>query len=250
MRTFLFIAFVVFLILFTSFALNTKELIEPITVRDYLLNEEGKKEETLKIWGTISDISFDFFSIRDLDFPENEITYFFNPEELSLSSYAIGDNVLVKGIYDKNHSMMEGIDIKRIEDDRALLLKNGPVLAIEILDHPNIIFDKSEEIAITIQIENTGDIPITHKDIYNENFGYTIIYNLNGQNFAYQVFEDFKIVEPNEIKNFEFLTDVAINSQMKEGTNRISFAWAKKSIYDEEFTHISKSNEVEIIFKK
>jgi hypothetical protein len=227
------------------FVTSNMENQEVITVKDYIRLEKKQKAST--ILGKLTNISFDSFTIADLEFPEDEVIYIFEKNELFFNNYALGEIVLVDGFYDKNLSVLESSKIQSIDENKALLYINRrrPLVEISVVKYPGIISDTTQESSFKIALKNIGKIPISYDDLYDKNFGYSFIYRLNENFYPFQTIEDFGVIEPGEEKNVEVLVAAETIAQ----SNMIKFIWARKSLYDEEFTIISESEAIEIVFE-
>ncbi len=242
---FVFIVLIATTIILT--ALNI-EYREAISVRDFQTFEESERTQDLKILGKLSYIASNSFSIADIDFPENTISYSFNAGELNLENYAISDTVLVSGIYLDNYTEMQGTEIQRInqEDASKHLARYKPMLSISITDYKKSLEDPCESLEYKLKLTNTGKKEILHKDILDEKYGYTLVYTINGKDFAFFEIEDFDKIEPTEEVKATVKNNNSIKSTMVEGNNEISFSWGQKSLYDEEFKKLSSSETVSI----
>ncbi len=221
---------------------------EALSVRDFHEIENIQEKGEFELLGQISAVSFDEFTLVDVDFPENEVSYFFDEDVFTLDSFSLGDLVVVKGIYDEDISMMKAKDLEKVDSDRALTQLKGdsPVLKPSIIDYPENIEDVNEDFEILVELENTSEVSISFDDVYDESFGYTLIYKVNDEEFAFHPFEDFGEIGPGEVKEAIFTTNDETKSAMQQGENSIQFIWGKKSLYEEDYTSLFNSETVNI----
>jgi hypothetical protein len=246
------LAFIIFLALLASFlfiAFNTDHQ-EAISVKQFSRLESKEKEIDLKIIGDISEISKNSFTIVDLEFPEDEIMYSLQ-SDIPMKDFATGDTVFVSGNYNVENLELEALDIKKISRDNALrhLRMLKPSLDVKILKYKQNVGDICEEIDFEIKLKNTGQETITYEDLYDENYGYSIVYILNETEYPYFFMDNFESIKPGEEKTITLKVEDAIKKQMVKDENSIQFAWAQKSLYSEEFLPLNLSEEVKIYLK-
>jgi hypothetical protein len=235
----------VFSIAILIFVASNMENQEVITVKDYLRLEN--KQKTRTVLGRLTNISLDSLTISDFEFPEDEIIYTFEKNELFLNNYALGDTVLVEGFYDKELSILKSSKTEKIEADKVTFYinKRRPLIEISVIKYPGVIPNTSQESSFKIVLKNIGKVPINHKDLYDNEFGYFFIYRLNDTFYSFQNIDNFGIIEPGETKEIT----VPIVAETSANSNTITFVWARKSVYDEDYTVLSESEAIEIVFE-
>lgn len=220
-----------------------------MTVKEFQTFAEKKDDKEQILLGKVSEISHDYFSIVDIEFPENEVTYYFQADELPLGEFALGDIALAKGDsnttdFDLKLSAIEKIDLDYAQN---YIARRKPFLKLSIINYPKVIKNACEEdIPFELNIKNISDIPINYDDLFNEHFGYTITYRINDVDYIYHSIENFGTIRPGEDKDIKFFSNPITNSNMQIGNNSVYFAWAQKSLYDIEFLPLSSSEAVNI----
>ncbi len=230
---YIFLIFTIAIIMFIASNINYEEA---VSVKDY---HELGEETDLQVVGRISSISLDTLTVVDLKFPEKSITYELEGEEINLEEHAVGEIVLVEGYYDKNSNSMKAVNIREIEDERNIKHLDSEDTHVKIS-----IVDYSKDMIFTIRLENNSNKTINYEDLYDEHFGYTLIYELNETIYSYEPVENFGQLKPEEVKEIE----VILTPEIKSNTNTIKFMWAKKSLHDIEFETISESEEITFNF--
>ena len=229
------------LVAFVVFVSSNQEYSDAMSVREY--NRLGKKtKQEVEVIGKIKSISFETFTIVDLEFPEDKLVYTFEKEKISLKSYSLGDTVLVKSHDKKDDTDIEATNIMKMNINRALkhLRNRKPLLK------PSKAENTSEGM-LKIKLENVGKNTVNYKDLYDENFGYSLVYKLNNKTYPFQPVEDFGTIAPGEIMKVNFPIDINMISEMEKGENIVTFIWGQKSLYDEDFKTILESEPIEII---
>lgn len=231
----LFILFLVFLAAVILVTLNMEER-KALGVKDFHKLESTQEQKGLKILGKIIEITFDSFTIADIDFPEDEATFTFEREKFSLEEYNVGDAVLITISQDEYTSEMKAIEIQKIDIKslNSYLFWNKPIIDINVIKFSN---NFEEGIDFEIELINKSNRIISYENIYNENYGYTLIYELNNKQYTYHPVQQFESLEPEETK----IINVLIENGFQEGENSIQFIWVKKSLYEEDFLKISSS---------
>ncbi len=221
---------------------------QALSVREYKQSQEEIGD--FKIIGKISDISLEDFSIVDLEFPEHSVAYEIH-EDLSLEGFSVGDVVLIGTRDDQDSDFLRALSIEKIEDERTLsqIPVKEPLLSISILNYPENLSDICETAGFDLEITNLGDNPISHENLYDEHFGYTVLYRINDEEKAFLPIEDFDTIESGESKDVTFETYENTNSAMQVGKNLVGFDWAKRSIHEDNFTVINSSERVSIILE-
>ncbi len=242
-KIFVFIFLVIF-VLITFFFISGLGYDEAVSVKEFNRSGGERTQRNSFVIGKLSTISFDFFTIADLEFPEEKIEYMFEKNELSLSNYAVGDAVLVESSYDKERQSMKASNIETVNLNRALrhLEARKPLLK------PGKTSELSND-TFMITLENIGIKTIKYEDLYDENFGYSLIYKLNDELYLFHPIEDFVKIEPGDLIEVEFPISVNMLSEMRKGENVITFIWAQKSLYDNNFKSILESEPIEVILE-
>lgn len=248
MKKLLFLLFILFIgiILFVFLDMRYDEA---MSVREFNQSQEELRE--FKIIGKISDISFEDFTVVDLEFPEHSVVYEIDEGEDLLEGFSLGDVVLIKSEYVDDSEYLRALEIEKIEDERTLsqIPVKEPLLQVTVLEYPQELADICEVAEFTLNIENLGEVPISHEDLYDEGFGYTIIYRVNDEERAFLPIEDFGELQPNEEARVSFETHENVNTAMQEGENIIGFDWGKRSMQEDDFTIIDSSERISIFLE-
>ncbi len=201
---------------------------QAMSIKEFQSLAEAKQSQEQKLLGQVSHISFDYFTIIDIEFPENTVTYYFEPDNISLEDFALGDVAFVTVEKDQT------LSINKIPKPDALqyLAKRKPFLKFSITQYPKTVLNACEEFKLKVKIKNWGDIPIKYDDIFDANYGYAIIYQVNGSNHISYSLENFDVLNPGEEKELVFETNQNTNSNLQKGENTIQFSWGQKSLYD------------------
>jgi hypothetical protein len=186
----LFLLFLTLLLIFTKgFGLFTTDSSISSKVGSYDLNEvdsfsyvwDFENEKPLTVFGIVSDMSTSSFILKDPEGKDSQIiVYFVNPLNqetlVDVTKISVGDYVVAEGKWDTDYTSLIAEKITKIEEDFAkdFLASKIPILDIEILEYPKRVSHSCETLKFKLRLTNTGEIAITHSDLYDRDYGYSI----------------------------------------------------------------------------
>lgn len=173
--------------LFKSGSLNTKVGKYDLTQTDsfsYIWTFEN--EQKLIFFGEVKDLNKESsFLLKDED--ANQVVVYFKNLETNKITADIGklendDYAIVEGTWDINMTAIVAKNIVRIEKEKALELINAqrPLLEIEIVEYPENITHTCETLKFKLKLTNTGQIPVSHADLYNRDYDYALYFFIDG----------------------------------------------------------------------
>jgi hypothetical protein len=199
---------------------------DAIGVKEYNNLREVDQKKEYVVFGMISEISGELFTLMDIDFPEDTLVFQFETNQ----TFALGEYALIVGQINKDIGILEAKKVEKLNDNTAKRYSEirKPLVDITILDYKY----NCDDLLFTLELKNGRERDIIYENLLDRNFGYQLTYKVN--DIEYNSYENnpishFEKIGPNENKEILF----EINPNLLSAENEISFSWIKKSLYDD-----------------